>query len=218
MKGPTTKEKRLVLFENPFLEMLTLASIWLFAAVWIVVLPLIAFVGWGTVSVSAAVGLSLGGLLVWSLFEYIAHRHLFHWEPQWLPARQLVFAIHGNHHAQPTDHLRNLMPPIVSLPVAGFIWALCYALAGNAGTWFVFGFLAGYVLYDLTHYACHQWSMRGRIGKVIKKHHMRHHFMGEDGNFGVTTPLWDHVLDTRIGSAGRVSAKAMRELPVHPAE
>ena len=54
MKGPTTKEKRLVLFENPFLEMLTLASIWLFAAVWIVVLPLIAFVGWGTVSVSAA--------------------------------------------------------------------------------------------------------------------------------------------------------------------
>ena len=116
MKGPTTKEKRLVLFENPFLEMLTLASIWLFAAVWIVVLPLIAFVGWGTVSVSTAVGLSLGGLLVWSLFEYIAHRHLFHWEPQWLPARQLVFAIHGNHHAQPTDHLRNLMPPIVSLP------------------------------------------------------------------------------------------------------
>ena len=56
------------------------------------------------------------------------------------------------------------------------------------------------------------------LGKVIKKHHMRHHFMGEDGNFGVTTPLWDHVLDTRIGSAGRASAKAMRELPVHPAE
>ena len=53
---------------------------------------------------------------------------------------------------------------------------------------------------------------------ILKKHHMRHHFMGEDGNFGVTTPLWDHVLDTRIGSAGRVSAKAMRELPVHPAE
>ena len=72
MKGPTTKEKRLVLFENPFLEMLTLASIWLFAAVWIVVLPLIAFVGWGTVSVSTAVGLSLGGLLMWSLSRPIS--------------------------------------------------------------------------------------------------------------------------------------------------
>ena len=219
MKGPTSKEKRLVLFENPILEKFTLVSVGLFAVIWGVVLPLVAFAGWGEVPFLTAAALAICGVLGWSLFEYIAHRYLFHWDAKWLPARQLVFAVHGNHHIQPTDDLRNLMPPIVSLPVAGLIWALFYGVAGDAGTWVVFGFLVGYVAYDLTHYACHQWKMRGRIGKIMKRHHMRHHFISEDGNFGVTTPLWDRVFRTQIsGTSERGIAKKERELSVHPAE
>ncbi len=216
--GPASKEKRLVLFENPMLEKFTLVSVGLFAAIWAAVLPLVAFAGWGRVSFLTAAVLAISGMLVWSVFEYIAHRYLFHWDPQWLPARQLVFAVHGNHHIQPMDDLRNLMPPIVSLPVAALIWGLFYGLAGHAGTWMFFGFLVGYVAYDLTHYACHQWKMRGRIGKIMKRHHMRHHFISEDGNFGVTTPFWDRVFRTRISGASERIAKNERGIPSHPAE
>ncbi|MBX7481991.1 sterol desaturase family protein [Qipengyuania qiaonensis] len=220
MKSPTADEKRLILFDNPLLEKATVTSIDSFATIWAIALPLVAFSAWGTVSLIAALGLSLCGLLAWSLFEYFAHRHLFHWDPQWPFARRIVFAIHGNHHIQPTDHLRNLMPPIVSMPVGGLIWAMSYAVAGDIGTWLFFGFIVGYVAYDLVHYACHQWPMRGPIGKSVKRHHMRHHFAADHGNFGVTTPFWDKIFSTQITGGGRQASTAanLREYPVHPAE
>ncbi|MBV7266340.1 sterol desaturase family protein [Erythrobacter ani] len=204
MKVPTAEEKRLIIFENPLLEKMTVTSIGWFAVIWATLLPLLAFAGWGSASPIVAAGISAFGLLSWSLFEYVAHRHIFHWDPDWLPAKRMMFAIHGNHHVQPADHLRNLMPPIVSVPVGLLIWGLAYAAAGIAGTWFCLGFMAGYVAYDVTHYACHQWPMRGPITKLIKQHHMRHHFVANDGNFGVASIFWDKVFGTRVdGVSGR---------------
>ncbi|WP_245978708.1 sterol desaturase family protein [Aurantiacibacter xanthus] len=154
---------------------------------------------------SALDGLALVGLglLVWTLFEYWAHRYLFHWEASWKPVQQLVFLIHGNHHEQPRDLLRNLMPPVVSVPVGLIVWALCFALVGHAGTWLFLGFMSGYVLYDLIHYACHQWPMRGRLGRMLKRHHMRHHFTDENGNFAITALFWDRLFATRVHGARR---------------
>ena len=61
------------------------------------------------------------GLSVWTLFEYVAHRFLFHWEPplelKYFNADRLnviSFLVHGMHHLIPTDELRLVFPPAIN--------------------------------------------------------------------------------------------------------
>jgi sterol desaturase/sphingolipid hydroxylase (fatty acid hydroxylase superfamily) len=58
-------------------------------------------------------------------------------------------------------------------------------------------FIFGYLVYDITHYATHHWQMRSGILKALKRHHMRHHYKTPNQRFGVSSPLWDYVFDTR---------------------
>lgn len=208
MKGPTSKDKRLVLFENRWLEKLTVVSVRWFLATWAIVIPFVVFSAWGSASPLAAAGFVAIGYFIWSLFEYFAHRKLFHLEPKSLWLKRVVFVLHGNHHMQPQDELRNLMPPIVSLPVSLSIWAVLWLIAGDAGSWMFLGFIGGYVAYDLTHYGCHHWPMRGRVATVFKRHHMRHHCIANESNFGVSAIFWDYVFRTRFAASEHVrSAK-----------
>ena len=219
MKPPEDNDMRPTLFENPFLEKLTVVSVSWFIATWAVLLPLIALAGWGTVSVPAGIGLVLAGMFIWTLFEYVAHRYLFHWDARWPLAKAMVYVIHGNHHEQPRDTLRNLMPPIVSVPVGLVVWAAFEALIGAASAWLLLGFMSGYVMYDLTHYACHQWPLRSRIGRMLKRHHMRHHFVNEDGNFAITAIFWDRVFGSRVEGVKRRGMQDDLDDPLlHPAE
>ena len=198
MRDPRTSPQRVQLFENRQLEKLTLISPRGFVLVWSIALPLIAWTGWGTAGVAYGAFLFALGLLVWSLFEYAMHRFLFHWDSDVAPIRWLVFAVHGNHHTTPNDPLRNLMPPLVSLPISAAVWATCVAVLGMAGTWLFLGFIIGYVGYDVVHYACHQWPMRGRIGMAIKRHHMRHHHVDEEANYAITAIFWDRMFGSSV--------------------
>lgn len=203
MPAPISSSQRIRLFKNERLEKLTLISPRTFALSWSVMLPLIAAVGWGTTGPWQALGLVAGGLVVWTLFEYAMHRYLFHWESEVPLVRGLVFLIHGNHHDSPNDPMRGLMPLPVSVSVGALVWALFVALAGLAGTWLLLGFMTGYVIYDTVHYACHQWPMRGRLGAMLKRHHMRHHYLDEDSNFAISAIFWDRVFGSRIASLKR---------------
>lgn len=218
MKGSQNHGKRLKLFENAFLEKLTVVSVTWFIVIWSVLLPLIAVAGWGSVSPFAALGLVALGLLIWSLFEYCAHRFAFHWESDSPFIAAAVFVIHGNHHLQPRDLLRNLMPPIVSVPIGLCVWALFFLVAGHVGTWLFLGFMSGYVAYDLTHYACHQWPMRSALGQMLKRHHMRHHFTDDEGNFAITAIFWDRVFGSRISRVKPSEVAALRSEYLPPAE
>ncbi|WP_234027219.1 sterol desaturase family protein [Erythrobacter sp. KY5] len=183
-----------------------------FVVTWAMVIPVMIFAGWGSASFPAAIALAGAGWFAWSLFEYFAHRKLFHWEPKWLWLQQMVFVIHGNHHAQPRDALRNLMPPVVSVPVGALVWSMFWLAFGDPGTWIAIGFVGGYVAYDLTHYACHHWPMSGPLGKRLKRHHMQHHFVAAHKNYGVSTIFWDRVFNTRV------ETKAKAHDPERPGE
>jgi sterol desaturase/sphingolipid hydroxylase (fatty acid hydroxylase superfamily) len=189
---------RLKLFESRWLESLTVISAPAFVALWSIGLVVIAWAAWSMAGSGMAMLLIPVGLLIWTMVEYALHRFLFHWKATSALTEQFVFIMHGNHHAAPNDPLRNLMPPAVSVPVAAMIWAIMVAVAGPAGHWVFLGFMAGYVTYDLVHYACHQWPMRGRIARALKLHHMRHHHLDETGNYAITGVIWDRVLRTRI--------------------
>ena len=70
------------------------------------------------------------------------------------------------------------------------------------------GFLAGYLVYDLTHYAQHHFPMRSGYAKYIKRYHMQHHYKDPDTRFGVSSPIWDWVFRTQGGglSHGRIGS------------
>lgn len=189
------------LFGNPLLEALTVMSAPAFVALWAVLLPAILAVAIFTAPTVWSPLLILSGVVAWTLMEYALHRFVFHFEGNSAMVRRLVFIIHGNHHASPNDPLRNLMPPIISLPVGALLWVLSVSVLGPVGTWCFFGFMAGYVAYDLVHYACHQWPMKGRLARVLKTHHMRHHHLKVEGNYAITGMLWDRLLATRIPSS-----------------
>lgn len=198
MVSRNSHSQQVRLFRHDWLERLTVISPLGFAVVWCLTLPMIAWVGWGSASSLVAVALVVAGLGIWTLFEYAMHRYLFHWNPRAPLLEKFVYLMHGNHHAAPNDPLRNLMPPVVSFTIGGAVWLVLVALAGPVGTWIFLGFMTGYVFYDMTHYACHQWAMRGPLAFMLKRHHMRHHYADQDGNFAITALFWDRVFGSSI--------------------
>jgi sterol desaturase/sphingolipid hydroxylase (fatty acid hydroxylase superfamily) len=118
---------------------------------------------------------------------------------------RITFLFHGVHHAQPQCKTRLVMPPVVSFPLASLFYALFAWLIGiglNTPTWvnpIMSGFLIGYLIYDLTHYATHHWPMRSGYAKYIKRYHMQHHYKTPDARYGVSSPLWDYVFKTMPG-------------------
>ena len=58
------------------------------------------------------------------------------------------------------------------------------------------GALAGYVCYDMIHYATHHFAMRDGVWKFLKRYHMMHHFKTPEQGFGVSSPLWDLLFGT----------------------
>lgn len=190
--------QRIQLFQSNSLEKLTLISPRTFVIVWSLVLPLIAWSGWVDTNLLRATGLTAIGLLIWGVTEYSLHRYLFHWKVQWPPLRWLVFLIHGNHHTAPNDPMRNLMPLVVSLPIAFAVWSGSRALLGAEGAYLSLGFLIGYVIYDTIHYACHQMRINRGWFHALKRHHMRHHYVDENRNFSISVIFWDRVFGTKI--------------------
>lgn len=192
------KSQRVQLFQSKMLERLTFISPRTFVIAWSVLLPLIAWTGWGHTNLMYALIITAAGLAIWGVTEYSLHRYLFHWKVQRPPMRFVVFLIHGNHHDFPNDPMRNLMPLVVSLPVALAIWSGSRAILGPEGAFLALGFLTGYVIYDTIHYACHQVHLNTGWFNTLKRHHMRHHFVDERRNFSISVIFWDRVFGTRI--------------------
>lgn len=159
--------------------------------------------GWLWIPVQFAAGVA-----VWSLMEYWLHRTLFHWVPATSWGPRFHFLLHGVHHVWVDDKYRLVMPPAASLglavPVFGIIWAAGQAgqlIANVSSTWiwaFFAGVVAGYLIYDMTHYYIHHFRPRSEFMKRLKAHHLAHHHNPryKESKFGVSSTFWDHVFRT----------------------
>jgi sterol desaturase/sphingolipid hydroxylase (fatty acid hydroxylase superfamily) len=149
------------------------------------------------IGLPAAAGLALGGYAFWTLTEYWLHRIVFHFEPEDGIGARLHWMIHGVHHDHPNDPMRLVMPPSASIPLAIVFYALFYFVLGaDAATAFGAGFLAGYLAYDMIHFAVHHSKPKSRVGRRLRELHMRHHFQDDERGFGVSAPYWDKVFGT----------------------
>lgn len=190
--------RRIRLFRNDLLERLTLISPLAFALTWAIFLTVALYASWGVTSLPVSIALLVLGVLIWTLFEYAMHRFIFHLKLNSEFGRWLIFLTHGNHHEAPDDRYRNIMPPIVSVVVSAAIWAGFWMLLGPKGSVLYLGFGIGYVVYDAIHYACHQLPMRGPVLRKLRRHHIRHHYAKQDGNYAITATFWDRVFGTNI--------------------
>jgi sterol desaturase/sphingolipid hydroxylase (fatty acid hydroxylase superfamily) len=145
------------------------------------------------------------GLFLWTLGEYTLHRFLFHYQAKSERAQRIFFLFHGVHHAQPQDKTRLVMPFPVSIPLAVIFYGLFSLVLGvflNSPEWtnpLTAGFMTGYLVYDLTHYATHHFPMRQGYAKYLKRYHMAHHYKDPNTRYGVSSPLWDWI----FGTAGK---------------
>lgn len=195
------------LFKSDFLEWFTHISP---VVVLVVFLPIIGFflwrsgranqeIGWWHVLISFVIG-----LLIWPLVEYLLHRFVFHFSPKNPSDRmkRVLFLMHGVHHAQPREKSRLVMPPVVSIPLAAIFYGLFLGLVGsllklpNYVDGIFAGFMLGYVIYDMTHYALHHFSFKGEYFVKLRRHHMAHHFKTHNLRFGVSTWIWDDIFRT----------------------
>ncbi|MCW3467189.1 sterol desaturase family protein [Chitinophaga nivalis] len=137
-----------------------------------------------------------GAVFFWSFFEYIAHRYVFHWVGEKPALRRMAYTLHGNHHHYPRDKQRLFMPPVPSLIISGFLFALFYSVMRHNAFVFFPGFISGYLAYGSMHYAIHAWAPPFPWMKPLWRNHHLHHYKDETKGFGVSSTLWDIVFGT----------------------
>ncbi len=137
------------------------------------------------------------GLAVWTITEYVMHRFIFHYHPTSEFGKKIHFIFHGVHHDYPRDKKRLVLPPSVSIPLAtAFYFLFASFLAKQFLFAFFPGFLLGYLMYDMLHYAMHHHNFKNGIMKRVKQHHMLHHYQNPEKGYGVSSSLWDIILRT----------------------
>lgn len=126
----------------------------------------------------------------WTAAEYGLHRFAMHE----LRGKGLASREHLSHHADVTYFspaskklasaaaTASVAYPVASA-VAGRRWAAVYTSA----------MLAMYFTYEVAHRRIHTHPPKGRYGRWSRRRHLHHHFGKPMRNFGVTTPVWDHL-------------------------
>src|SRR5262249_20291960 len=135
-----------------------------------------------------SLGLLASGALLFYLTEYTTHRFLFHAKPvrwAWLRAKQR--RLHYDHHLEPARVDLLFLPLWYIVPNLALVAAIAYGIANDTAT--VASLLLGIVLallhYEWVHFVAHQPYMpKTRLGRWMKRYHLRHHFVNEKLWFG----------------------------------
>ncbi len=186
------------IFANPVLDRLSRVHHLIPPILYAPIVLGLLYAGGRALAFAAEFGGFLLGYAIWTLVEYLGHRFLFHFRGQSPAARRIHFLIHGVHHDHPSDPLRLVMPPLMSLPIMASAFGLFALLFGRALCMPVLaGFLTGYLIYDMLHFHLHHGQPRTRLGRFLRLRHLHHHFRDETSWFGVSAPWWDEVFGTR---------------------
>jgi sterol desaturase/sphingolipid hydroxylase (fatty acid hydroxylase superfamily) len=138
----------------------------------------------------------LSGALLWTMFEYLLHRHVLH--------RIEVFAgLHDAHHQAPLAFIGT--PTWLSLIViCTVIFLPAWVLSSfHTASGLTVGVMGGFWWYSIVHHAIHHRRPRMVARHLLhaSRRHSRHHYAALPGNFGVTTSFWDHAFGTTLDLA-----------------
>ena len=196
----SNSEESIQMFKNGLMESLSKVHysvplfIFLPVIIFFIVLTFSNNIGW-----AGFIVFFLICLLVWTATEYLLHRFIFHYHPNSEFGKNVHFIFHGVHHDYPKDRKRLVMPPAASIPLATAFYFL-FSLFFQPNQLYAFfpGFLLGYLIYDMLHYAMHHYNFKSGLMKRVKQHHMLHHYHNPEKGFGVSTSLWDNILRSKF--------------------
>ena len=153
-----------------------------------------------------ALVLAGAGALLWPLVEYGIHGALSH---VW---RTPVAPFHWEHHIHPE---RVFTSPLAWVPALAAIYALA-ALACGAGAavGLALGLLAGFLRYERIHYRIHFCAPRSERERLLRVHHLAHHFRNPKAYYGVSTPFWDRVFGSLPPEAADDYARVANRPPL----
>jgi sterol desaturase/sphingolipid hydroxylase (fatty acid hydroxylase superfamily) len=195
----SNKDESVRMFKNNFLESLSKIH---FSVPLIIFLPVVFYFLHKSyvifnLSILYILALFIGGIIAWTLTEYLLHRFVFHFYPQSKLGKRIHFIFHGVHHDYPNDSRRLVMVPGASIPLAFLFYFTFYFCLGSIYTApFFAGFVTGYLFYDTTHYALHHVNFKSKFWITLKNHHMIHHYKDSENGFGVSSKIWDHAFKT----------------------
>ena len=137
----------------------------------------------------------MGGLVLWTLLEYVLHRVALHRMPVFSP-------MHSLHHGAPLALIGTPSWVSVSVWLGVLMLPLWWAAGFNIADGITVGVMIGYWWYGYVHHVIHHHARKpaSTYFGELRAWHMRHHHSPKRGNFGVTTHLWDHVFGTAIAS------------------
>jgi sterol desaturase/sphingolipid hydroxylase (fatty acid hydroxylase superfamily) len=168
-------------------------------------LMLIAACVWLAIAFAATPGppllAALVIVLIYPLVEYLMHRHVLHSRVlyRYKATAALWKRVHYDHHQNPNDlavlfgALYTTLPTIfaIATPVGWLIGGPAGSAAALATALTLFS------LYEFCHCVQHlPFTPRYEWLRTLKKHHLAHHFHSEQGNFGITSFVWDRVFGT----------------------
>jgi sterol desaturase/sphingolipid hydroxylase (fatty acid hydroxylase superfamily) len=129
----------------------------------------------------------VGGFAAWPFVEYGIHGILAH------RFRTFVTPLHMGHHAEPRAVFTS---PLAWVPAVVVLGSVAVGLAGVPGAVFVLGVWLGFVRYEVVHWRFHFRMPRSDRERLLRAHHLAHHYGRPDAYHGVTSRFWDRVLGT----------------------
>jgi sterol desaturase/sphingolipid hydroxylase (fatty acid hydroxylase superfamily) len=141
------------------------------------------------------------GAALWTLVEYVIHRFILH---------HVVFIrdMHDLHHRAPTELIDTPIWLSFSFMLAGVLLPSWWVFGFGIASGFTIGMAIGYLTYGLMHHAMHHWRIRHDTYLYrAKRRHAQHHASVDEGNYGVSSPLWDYVFGTMLPDPGEAAKK-----------
>lgn len=198
------------LFGPWYMEMLTRTQWWVVPLIWGPITLGFLYKGYmgqldSGYSTSVATAVTLAcyafGVFFWTFIEYFMHRFLFHIDdhlPDHQAALLLHFLLHGIHHYLPMDRLRLVMPPTLFALLSGPFLKLAHVLFPTAhANCVIAGSYSMYIVYDCMHYALHHTKLPQYL-RGMKVYHLQHHWKNYELGFGVTSRMWDIIMNTQL--------------------
>ena len=217
-KYVSNKDETIRMFDNDILHALSKVHFSVPLFIFIPVIGYSLYLGFNSPELTYwGIGaLFLVGIFIWTITEYTMHRFVFHFTPTSALGEKIHFLFHGVHHDYPNDSYRLVLPPAVSIPLAsGFYFLFDYLITGDTLYPFFAGFILGYLIYDMLHYAIHHVEYEGKIWKTLKSHHLKHHYVDDTKGFGVSSPIWDALVGSNFEKRNLTRSKVSQESVEH---
>ena len=121
------------------------------------------------------------GLFSWSVFEYVMHRFIFHYDAQSRLGRKFLYHAHISHHEDPVGKKWAFLEPNLGLPISVRVLA-----AGVGGDRFLGGGLdvhrtgGRFLQLQMGSFQCHHRKAVWRLLKYLRHYHLLHHYKTPD--------------------------------------